>query len=60
MLTAREEGYEEEVDDQHRHPHLILSVRPLVGPSLPLLLHGGRGQHLHLQLNADSLSDHSR
>ena len=44
-----------EVDDQHRDPHLILSVRPLVGPSLPLLLHGGRGQHLHLrQLNADS------
>ena len=48
-----------EVDDQHRDPHLILSVRPLVGPSLPLLLHGGRGQHLHLQLNADSLSDHT-
>ena len=47
-----------EVDDQHRDPHHISSVRPLVGPSLPLLLPGGRGQHLHLrQLHADSLTD---
>ena len=49
-----------EVDDQHRDPHHISSVRPLVGPSLPLLLRGGRGQHLHLrQLQADSLADHT-